>query len=85
MGPTWGLSAPDGLHVGPMNLARILSDVCFILGMHVHTVYMILFYFPVRLQNARLNAETDNNTWYIITNVGILNIPMALFIMTYMT
>ena len=53
--------------------------------MHVHTVYMILFYFPVRLQNARLNAETDNNTWYIITNVGILNIPMALFIMTYMT
>ena len=21
MGPTWGLSAPDGPHVGPMNLA----------------------------------------------------------------
>ena len=26
MGPTWGLSAPDGRHVGPMNLA-IRADV----------------------------------------------------------
>ena len=25
MGPTWGLSAPDGPHVGPMNLAIRVS------------------------------------------------------------
>ena len=29
MGPTWVLSAPDGPHVGPMNLA--------ILGIHHHS------------------------------------------------
>ena len=29
MGPTWVLSAPDGPHVGPMNLAiRVLTALC---------------------------------------------------------
>ena len=27
MGPTWALSAPDGPHVGPMNLAIMVSTV----------------------------------------------------------
>ena len=31
MGPTWVLSAPDGPHVGPMNLARGVGWGCFIL------------------------------------------------------
>ena len=27
MGPTWDLSAPDGPHVGPMNLAIRVADL----------------------------------------------------------
>ena len=28
MGPTWGLSAPEGLHIGPMDLAIWVSTNC---------------------------------------------------------
>ena len=39
MGPTWVLSAPDGPHVGPMNLAiRVVAQLVIagLLSRHVH-------------------------------------------------
>ena len=32
MGPTWVLSAPDGHHVGPMNLSGIILMMCYCAG-----------------------------------------------------
>ena len=38
MGPTWVLSAPDGPHVGPMNLAIMVNfaDPCGIWKIKIH-------------------------------------------------
>ena len=38
MGPTWVLSAPGGLHAGPMNLARRVSNPYFWLFLVVRGV-----------------------------------------------
>ena len=35
MGPTWGLSAPDGPHVGPMNLAIRVYTIQKMLSAHI--------------------------------------------------
>ena len=37
MGPTWGLWAPDGPHIGPINLAIrvVVLEVFFIKGMQL--------------------------------------------------
>ena len=43
MGPTWDLSAPDGPHVGPTNLAiRVVievTDLALTISSHTHTVW----------------------------------------------
>ena len=45
MGPTWVLSAPDGPHVGPMNLAiRDLTDTPSIRGSKNKNIYMVILW-----------------------------------------
>ena len=47
MGPTWVLSAPDGPHVGSMNLAiRVTTHRCFVSPLcdnfHIHCLFLIV-------------------------------------------
>ena len=46
MGPTWVLSAPDGPHVGPMNL--VTRDVVLCTTMHTMYQFWIEFNWMVR-------------------------------------
>ena len=41
MGPTWVLSAPDGLHVGPMNLAlRVFQVIHYLLWRYRYLIWL---------------------------------------------
>ena len=77
MGPTWVLSAPDGPHVGPMNLAIwdmmdsiLKAAFVFIHGMYLylHSAYKILL----------------NNFKVVINNmVGTFDHKMQMYIFSY--
>ena len=55
MGPTWVLSAPDGPHVGPMNLAiRVNRKIMLI------TLYLYSFLFSYSI-------HTSDSPWFIFT------------------
>ena len=65
MGPTWVLSAPDGPHVGPMNLAfRDYSDVAQAsrwLKSQLHRLFDIQF------------GEADNNWPFTRRNLQVIS------------
>ena len=81
MGPTWVLSAPDGPHVGPMNLAlRGTKKVIKIINMAaIISVTDDKLYYPrfnTRIHKfSRVYATPANNQqhWYIIYKFNKLN------------
>ena len=53
MGPTWVLSAPDGPHVGPMNLA-LRDDTCSCVMVYtVKALYLAVMFSPCKRHNTR--------------------------------
>ena len=65
MGPTWVLSAPDGPHVGPMNLAIRGSLLCFVVDwfLRIVHIFFIRFYHMIALMQMR-------NSWRIWVNTS---------------
>ena len=60
MGPTWGLSSPDGPHVGPMNISirGVISQIvcCILLLMIIALVgYIVLMCQAAPMQDNSLN------------------------------
>ena len=45
IGPTWVLSAPDGPHVGPMNLAIVVIDIDATSYVYIQQDLMIMLMF----------------------------------------
>ena len=65
MGPTWVLSAPDGLHVGPMNLAiREILRHCITEILHTQRLH--------KVQGVHIVAAVCN----ITSTVSVTNEPM---------
>ena len=63
MGPTWVLPAPDGLHVGPMNLAiRDLKSI----DDHSSVVLGVCCTFHAEQKSGTLNRELCANTYHLI-------------------
>ena len=63
MGPTWVLSAPDGLHVGPMNLAiRDISDWCIPLKKASNVESVIISW--CRWRSMQKTAVLWNYAWH---------------------
>ena len=72
MGPTWVLSAPDGPHVGPMNLAIWVKKSCEYAPWHIqrpriNTLTTCSNRFTRRCSTAHFPPNTLN--WHIIFNI----------------
>ena len=61
MEPTWVLSAPDGPHVGPMNLAirELVIDLCLMTPPHTHTHIYLYIYIYIYMNDGSV-IQDDN-------------------------